>query len=251
MIAVEHFSEDSEKEILYISNWEKHQNVEGMEKIRIQWKEAAKRYRENKKLEHHKTSYDEHMTVIQQNKNKNKNIIPPIPPKSFKDEKCEREMENFKDEKCEIKGEGDLISNQNLKTLSKKYSDKEVNTAYQFLKHLIKQGKQIKDPLAFLFTLLKNKTYEDITEIEAQRQQKEIEEHKNKLQQRKQQEIDDYLDKKTEEIFEAMNPEEIDEKINKIKKTLQCKDELKDGLALLTLKAKIRKDLEFQKANTS
>ena len=167
------------------------------------------------------------------NNNNNKNINTPQPPNE--------------NEKCE----GELISNQNLKTLSKKYSEKEVDTAYQFLQHLIKQGKQIKDPLAFLFTLLKNKTYEDITEIETQRQQKEIEERKNKLKQRKQQEIDDYLDKKTEEIIEAMNTEEMGEKINEIKKTLQCKDELKDGLALLTLKANIRKDLEFQQINSS
>lgn len=151
-------------------------------------------------------------------------IKPPLPP----------------NKKCE----GEIISKQNLKTLSKKYSEKEVDIAYQFLKHLIKEGKQIKDPLAFLFTLLKNKTYEDITEIEAQRKQKEIEERKNKSQLRKQQEIDDYLDKKTDKIVEAMNPEEISEKLNEIKKTLQCRDELKPGLALLTLKANIRKDLE-------
>ena len=241
MIAVEHFSEDSEKEILYISNWEKHQNVEGMEKIKIQWKEAAKRYRKNKKLERHMTSYDEHMTVIQQNKNKNKNknIIPPLPPN------------NFENKKCEIKGEGDLISNQNLKVLSEKYSEEEVETAYGFLKHLIKEGKQIKDPLAFLFTLLKNKTYEDITEIELQEQQKENKERENKLQLRKQREIDDFLDKKTEEIFKTMSKEDVTEEINKIKKTLQCDEKLKDGLALLTLKANIRKDLEFQRANTS
>lgn len=150
-------------------------------------------------------------------------------------------------EKCE----GELISNQNLKTLSKKYSEKEVNTAYQFLQHLIKQGKQIKDPLAFLFTLLKNKTYEDITEIELQEQQKENKERENKLQLRKQREIDDFLDKKTEEIFKTMSKEDVTEEINKIKKTLQCDEKLKDGLALLTLKANIRKDLEFQRANTS
>jgi DNA-binding transcriptional regulator YhcF (GntR family) len=169
------------------------------------------------------------------NKNiNNKNTNTPLPP-------------NFENKKCE----GELISNQNLKTLNKKYSEKEVDIAYQFLKYLIKQGKEIKDPLAFLFTLLKNKTYEDITEIEIQRQQKEIEERKNKSQQYKQQEFDDYLDKKTNDTFEAMGPDEINEKINEIKKTLQCSDQLKDGFAILQLKAKIRKDLESHLINSS
>ena len=72
MITVE-LSENSEKEILYISNWGKHQNIEGMEKLKIKWKEASKRYRENKKLEYHDSSYDESYDIIQQNKNKNKN----------------------------------------------------------------------------------------------------------------------------------------------------------------------------------
>ena len=80
------------------------------------------------------------LTYSNNNKSINNNINTPLPPNENK--KCEEE----------------LISNQNLKTLSKKYSKKEVDIAYQFLKHLIKQGKQIKDPLAFLFTLLKNKT---------------------------------------------------------------------------------------------
>ena len=75
MITVEHFEDtEDDKEIFYISNWEKHQNVEGMEKLKIQWKEASKRYRENKKLEHSMTSYDGTYDVIEQNKNKNKNI---------------------------------------------------------------------------------------------------------------------------------------------------------------------------------
>ena len=246
MIVVEHFSDDSEKEILYISNWEKHQNIEGMEKIREQTKLRVEKYRHKQKLLDNKKTCNvtSNVTVTQGNATDkdidiDKDIIPPLPPK------------NFENEKYEIKGEGDLISNQTLKALSEKYSVKEVETAYSFLKHLIKQGKQIKDPLAFLFTLLKNKTYEDITEIEAQRQQKENKERENKLQQHKQQEIDDYLDKKTEEVFEIMSKEEVSEKINEIKKTLKCDEKLKDGLALLTLKANIRKDLDFQRVNTS
>jgi uncharacterized phage protein (TIGR02220 family)/predicted phage replisome organizer len=63
-----------EENCLYITNWEKHQNLEGMEKLKIQWKEASKRYRENKKLEHHKASYDGTYDVIEQNKNKNIDI---------------------------------------------------------------------------------------------------------------------------------------------------------------------------------
>ena len=239
MIVVEHFS-DSEKEILYISNWEKHQNIDGMEKIKEQSRLRVERYRHKQKLLNNKKpcNVTSNVTVTQSNAidiDIDKDIIPPLPPKSFENEKCE----------------GDLISNQNLKALGEKYSEKEVKTAYSFLKHLIKQGKQIKDPLAFLFTLLKNKTYEDITEIEAQRQKKENEERKSKLQLRKQRELDNFLDKKTEEIFENMSQEEVTEKVSEIKKTLECDEKLKDGLALLTLKAQIRKDLEFQRVNTS
>jgi predicted phage replisome organizer len=51
MITVEHFSEDSEKEIFYISNWEKHQNIDGMEKIREQNRIRFNNYYKRKKEE--------------------------------------------------------------------------------------------------------------------------------------------------------------------------------------------------------
>jgi predicted phage replisome organizer len=54
---------------LYITNWGKHQNVDGMEKLKIQWKEASQKYRNKNKLINHKPSYDASYDVIQQNKN--------------------------------------------------------------------------------------------------------------------------------------------------------------------------------------
>jgi len=48
---------------IYICNWEKHQNVEGMDKLREQWRLASSNYRQNKLLGNcHKTSYDGHST---------------------------------------------------------------------------------------------------------------------------------------------------------------------------------------------
>jgi predicted phage replisome organizer len=71
----------------------------------------------------------------------------------------------------EMRG-GELISDNNLTKLSKKYKEKEINKAYQYLKYLKSKGKEIKDPIALLFTMLKNGTYADITEIENQQKKK-------------------------------------------------------------------------------
>lgn len=51
-------------DIIHVSNWEKYQNVEGMEKIREQTRKRVERYRERKKLECNVTSND---TVTQSN----------------------------------------------------------------------------------------------------------------------------------------------------------------------------------------
>jgi len=54
-----------------IKNWEKHQNVEGMVRLKLQWKEASKKYREKQKELNHMTSYDSHTTDLDKNKIKN------------------------------------------------------------------------------------------------------------------------------------------------------------------------------------
>jgi predicted phage replisome organizer len=158
MITVEHFQEDSEKEIFYISNWEKHQNVEGMEKLKIQWKEASKRYRENKKLEHHKTSYDGTYDIIEQNKNKNKNIdirsLPLTPSK--KGEKNERDffikIKNLKTFKT-------YNNNKLLEHLAENYKELALEEAEKIDKkerEKFDDEPKIKDPGAYLLTALKN-----------------------------------------------------------------------------------------------
>ena len=59
---------------IYVTNWEKHQNVEGMDKIREQNRIRKQRQRQNQReLQPGVTSRDSHGTVTQQNKNKNKN----------------------------------------------------------------------------------------------------------------------------------------------------------------------------------
>lgn len=68
-----------DKGFILIENWEKHQNVEGMEKIREQWRIRKQRQRENQKLlNSSKNSSDDEVTgqsqdITQQNKNKSKN----------------------------------------------------------------------------------------------------------------------------------------------------------------------------------
>lgn len=62
-------------DLIAITNWEKHQNVDGMERLKLQWKEASKKYREKQKTKlievNHKTSYDDHNTEkIREDKNR-------------------------------------------------------------------------------------------------------------------------------------------------------------------------------------
>ncbi len=59
---------------IMISGWEKHQNIDGMEKIRQQTRERVQRYREKQKLlQCNVTETLRNNDVTQQNKNKNKN----------------------------------------------------------------------------------------------------------------------------------------------------------------------------------
>ncbi|MBU0661650.1 MAG: phage replisome organizer N-terminal domain-containing protein [Bacteroidetes bacterium] len=61
-----------ENSSISVINWEKYQNVDGMEKIKLQWKEASKRNRKNQKLllepKNEASSYDESNDVITQNR---------------------------------------------------------------------------------------------------------------------------------------------------------------------------------------
>ena len=57
-----------------IPKWEKHQNIEGMDKIRQQTRERVARYREREKIKQLESNVTgSNVTVTQQNKNKNKN----------------------------------------------------------------------------------------------------------------------------------------------------------------------------------
>ena len=73
-----------EDRLIKISNWEKHQNIEGMEKIREQNRLRKQKQRANEKLlkkenctetenELSRDGHNNHVTDTQQNKNKNKN----------------------------------------------------------------------------------------------------------------------------------------------------------------------------------
>ena len=74
--------EYDENDCLYLTGWEKHQNIEGLERIREQNRERKKRQRERDKgkksqgdiVTSHVMSRDIHTEVTQQNKIKNKNI---------------------------------------------------------------------------------------------------------------------------------------------------------------------------------
>ncbi|WP_051623593.1 phage replisome organizer N-terminal domain-containing protein [Clostridium hydrogeniformans] len=69
-----------EDRLIKINNWEKHQNIEGMEKVREQNRLRKQKERDRKKqvslpesCPKDDTSCDGHVTITQQNKNKNKN----------------------------------------------------------------------------------------------------------------------------------------------------------------------------------
>ena len=53
-----------DNKIICLVNWEKHQNIKGMEKLKFQWRGASQKYRDKKKTEkiENKTSYDDHTT---------------------------------------------------------------------------------------------------------------------------------------------------------------------------------------------
>ena len=55
--------EVSENEVVSIINWEKHQNIEGMEKIKIQNKERQRKYREKQKKKQIPSPKDNNVTV--------------------------------------------------------------------------------------------------------------------------------------------------------------------------------------------
>ncbi|MHB8292383.1 MAG: phage replisome organizer N-terminal domain-containing protein [bacterium] len=130
--------------------------------------------------------------------------------------------------------------------LISEFSENNVITAAKFIDYKISKGKDIKDPLGYLISALKNKTYQDISEIEIQQNQKENVEKEKKKQLQQQQKIDDFLDKQTEEKLKTIDENIKNQKINEIKKTLTCNEQIKDSIAFLTLKAKIRDDLKKQ-----
>lgn len=50
-------------DLIHVTNWERYQNIDGLEKIREQNRLAAQRYRDRKKLSSHDASHDDEMTV--------------------------------------------------------------------------------------------------------------------------------------------------------------------------------------------
>lgn len=65
------------KGMIYIENWNKHQNIEGMEKVKEQNRLRVKRFRDKQKqlkqTKNNQLVTDCNVTVTEQNKNKNKN----------------------------------------------------------------------------------------------------------------------------------------------------------------------------------
>lgn len=73
--------EVDKKGIIEIVNWEKHQNIEALSKIKEQNRERQRLYRERlkeKQEQRNVTSRDSSITVTHQNKNKNKNNTSPL-----------------------------------------------------------------------------------------------------------------------------------------------------------------------------
>ena len=91
--------EIKEDKIIKITNWEKHQNVEGMERVREQGRIRAQRKREKDKLlkekseklvptndENNVTEIESNVTVTEQNKNKNKELEEDIKKRELEEE---------------------------------------------------------------------------------------------------------------------------------------------------------------------
>ena len=98
--------EIKEDKIIKITNWEKHQNVEGMERVREQGRIRAQRKREKDKLlkekseklvptndENNVTEIESNVTVTEQNKNKNKELEEDIKNKKEEIDIKKRELE--------------------------------------------------------------------------------------------------------------------------------------------------------------
>ena len=175
MITVEHFQEDSEKEIFYISNWEKHQNIEGMDKIREQNRIRFANYYKRKKEEKLKSIENKGVksNLISSNVRTNVSLTQPNATDIDIDKDIDiRSLPLTPSKKGEEKNERDFfIKIKNLKTFKTYNNNKLLEHLAENYKELALEEAEkidkkerekfddepkIKDPGAYLLTMLKN-----------------------------------------------------------------------------------------------
>ena len=119
--------------------------------------------------------------------------------------------------------------------LCKNYAADNVVKALDKMQY-IKKTQDIKNPAGFLKAMLADGTYEDAADIKNSRERQSNE----LIRRRKDKEIEDTLDELAEEIYENMDPAERAKRISGIMEEYSGPDELKEGLAILKIKAQIR-----------
>ena len=88
-------------DIIRVSNWERYQNVDGMEKIREQGRKRVAKYRENKRLEACNVTCN--ATVTQCNADRNKNKTIEIESREEEPRNSEREIQEETDTNVSVK----------------------------------------------------------------------------------------------------------------------------------------------------
>lgn len=88
-------------DIIRVSNWERYQNVDGMEKIREQGRKRVAKYRENKRLEACNVTCNATVTQCNADRNKNKRIE--IESREEEPRNSEREIQEETDTNVSVK----------------------------------------------------------------------------------------------------------------------------------------------------
>ena len=140
--------EIDENNFIYISNWEKHQNIEGMEKIREQTRKRVENYRKKNKSKENPINNNsfENCNVTETEQNKKENKI-----KIEKENKTKREniteIENMAELQNKIEAEEKFEAEENIRELENKIEKDEIfqgknKKEFDIMEHLKKISKK-------------------------------------------------------------------------------------------------------------
>ncbi|MHB1646226.1 MAG: helix-turn-helix domain-containing protein [bacterium] len=119
-------------------------------------------------------------------------------------------------------------------------------TAAKYLNYQSKKGLiEVKKPLAYLISTLKNKLYDDVDELEKKELEKNKIESANLLQKIKEEEKDDLIDRQVDEYIKTLPEQKYLSEIKKIKLKYyrNLAGTVQEGMAILKFKSILRKKI--------